>query len=88
MLKVLTILIITSFSLSFGDSLLSTKYDVEILRDTWGVPHIYGVTDKDVAFGFAFAHSEDDFKTIQDVVLQTRGKLSSIYGKKRFQLII
>ena len=82
MLKVLTILISTSFSLSFDDSLLSTKYDVEILRDTWGVPHIYGVTDKDVAFGFAFAHSEDDFKTIQDVILQTRGKLSSIYGKE------
>ena len=81
MLKVLTILITTSFSLSFCDSLLSTKYDVEILRDTWGVPHIYGVTDEDVAFGFAFAHSEDDFKTIQDVVLQTRGELSSIYGK-------
>ena len=61
---------------------LSNKYDVEILRDTWGVPHIYGVTDADVAFGFAYAHSEDDFKTIQDVILQTRGKLSSIYGKK------
>ena len=67
MLKILTILITTSFSLSFCDSIISTKYDVEILRDTWGVPHIYGVTDKDVAFGFAFAHSEDDFKTIQDV---------------------
>ena len=88
MLKLLTILISTSFSLSFGDSLLSTKYDVEILRDTWGVPHIYGVTDEDVAFGFAFAHSEDDFKTIQDVVLQTRGELSSIYGKRLFLLII
>ena len=61
---------------------LGSKYDVEILRDTWGVPHIYGVTDIDVAFGFAYAHSEDDFKTIQDVILQTRGKLSSIYGKK------
>ena len=55
MLKILTILITTSFSLSFCDSILSTKYDVEILRDTWGVPHIYGITDKDVAFGFAFA---------------------------------
>ena len=81
MLKVLIILIITSFSLGLSDNLLSAKYDVEILRDSWGVPHIYGVTDKDVAFGFAFAHSEDDFKTIQDVILQTRGKLSSIYGK-------
>ena len=81
MLKVLIILIITSFSFGLSDNLLSAKYDVEILRDSWGVPHIYGVTDKDVAFGFAFAHSEDDFKTIQDVILQTRGKLSSIYGK-------
>tara|TARA_Y100001968_G_scaffold145853_1_gene133366 strand:- start:922 stop:3069 length:2148 start_codon:yes stop_codon:yes gene_type:complete len=61
---------------------VSDKYDVEILRDTWGVPHIYGVTDEDVAFGFAFAHCEDDFKTIQDVILQTRGKLSSVYGVK------
>ena len=61
---------------------LAHKYDVEILRDTWGVPHIYGVTDADVSFGFAYAHSEDDFKTIQDVILQTRGNLASIYGKK------
>lgn len=61
---------------------LGEKYDVTIYRDSWGVPHIYGVKDEDVAFGFAFAHSEDDFKTIQDVVLQTRGKLSSVYGKK------
>tara|TARA_B100001750_G_scaffold247889_1_gene275457 strand:+ start:3362 stop:5473 length:2112 start_codon:yes stop_codon:yes gene_type:complete len=61
---------------------IASKYDVEILRDSWGVPHIYGVTDEDVAFGFAFAHSEDDFKTIQDVILQTRGKLSSVYGMK------
>ena len=47
---------------------LADNYEVEILRDTWGVPHIYGITDKDVAFGFAYAHSEDDFKTIQDVM--------------------
>ena len=39
--------------------------DVEIVRDEYGVPHIYGKTDSDVAYGLAWAHSEDDFKTIQ-----------------------
>jgi len=56
-------------------------YDVTIYRDTWGVPHIFGVTDADVAYGLAWAHSEDDFKTIQDILLAERGKLASVYGK-------
>ena len=70
------------FASSHFNNDISSNYDVEILRDSWGVPHIYGTTDEDVAFGFAFAHSEDDFKTIQDVVLQTRGQLASVYGVK------
>jgi len=57
------------------------NYDVTIYRDTWGVPHIFGVTDADVAYGLAWAHSEDDFKTIQDILLATRGRLASVYGK-------
>ncbi|MEM7801961.1 MAG: penicillin acylase family protein, partial [Chloroflexota bacterium] len=32
-------------------------YDVEILRDTYGVPHVFGVTDADVAFGIAYANA-------------------------------
>lgn len=55
-------------------------YDVEILRDRWGVPHIYGVTDADTAFGLAYAHAEDDFATIQDVILATRGRLAAERG--------
>ena len=83
MIKTLMILTNLAFILASSSiSNISNQYDVEILRDTWGVPHIYGITDEDVAFGFAFAHSEDDFKTIQDVVLQTRGELSSAYGTK------
>ena len=31
----------------------AASYDVEIIRDTWGVPHIFGVTDNDDAFGLA-----------------------------------
>src|SRR5215475_11791191 len=58
----------------------AAHYDVRIRRDTWGVPHILGKTDADVAFGLGFAHSEDDFATIQDVVLATRGTLAAANG--------
>ncbi|HEX4861178.1 MAG TPA: penicillin acylase family protein, partial [Rhizomicrobium sp.] len=57
-------------------------YDVHIVRDTYGVPHVFGHSDADVAFGLGFAHSEDDFATIQDVALATRGKLAASEGPK------
>lgn len=44
-------------------------YDVRIRRDEWGVPHILGTTNADTAFGLGYAQSEDDFDTLQDVVL-------------------
>jgi penicillin amidase/acyl-homoserine-lactone acylase len=54
---------------------------VRILRDTWGVPHVFGRTDADVAFGLAYAHAEDDFATIQGALLAARGRLASAYGR-------
>jgi penicillin amidase/acyl-homoserine-lactone acylase len=55
--------------------------DVRILRDRWGVPHIYGATDADAAYGLAYAHAEDDFLTIQQSLLAARGRLATVYGK-------
>ena len=55
---------------------------VLIRRDEDGVPHILGHTDADAAFGIAYAHSEDDFETIQDTVLATRGRLGAYRGAK------
>ena len=55
-------------------------YEVRILRDRFGVPHIYGSRDADVAFGLAYAHAEDDFDTIQRVLLATRGTLARVEG--------
>ncbi len=63
-----------------GDS--RDRYDVEILRDKWGVPHIIGTTDADAAFGLAYAHAEDDFGTIQGSLLAARGRLSTIWGSE------
>jgi len=58
----------------------ASKYDVKILRDTYGVPHIFGHTDADAAYGLGYAHSEDDFLTIQQVLMAARGKLATVYG--------
>lgn len=55
-------------------------YEVTILRDSWGVPHIYGRSDADTAYGLAFAHAEDDFATIQDTLLAASTLLGRTYG--------
>ena len=59
---------------------LNEQYDVEILRDSYGVPHIYGQTDPDTAFGLAYAHAEDDFLLIQDTLAATRGRSAYYNG--------
>ena len=57
------------------------NYTADITRDEFGVPHIHGKTDPDVAFGVAYAHAEDDFSTLQDVVAMTRGRYGAIAGQ-------
>ena len=56
--------------------------NVEIIRDSYGVPHIYGKTDADTAYGLAWAHAEDDFVTIQKAYLAGNGMLSRWNGKQ------
>src|SRR5438132_11636938 len=58
------------------------QYDVRIKRDTFGVPHVIGPRDADVAFGLGFAQSEDDFVTLQQVALAARGQLAATEGRK------
>ncbi|MEL7681346.1 acylase [Citromicrobium bathyomarinum] len=56
-------------------------YTAQIVRDEFGVPHVYGTTDADVAYGVAIAHAEDDFTTLQDVVAMSRGRYGAIAGQ-------
>src|SRR5580658_3987592 len=60
----------------------AAQYHARIQRDNFGVPHISGPRDADVAFGMAFAHSEDDFAAIQQVALAVRGQLAATDGPK------
>lgn len=62
--------------------LRARDYDVTIARDAWGEPTILGPRDVDGAFGLAYAHGEDDWETIQTVLLATRGRLAERDGPK------
>jgi acyl-homoserine-lactone acylase len=57
-----------------------TPTDIRIARDSYGVPHIFGKTDADVAYGVGYAHAEDDFSTLQEVLAMTRGRLGAMTG--------
>lgn len=54
---------------------------IDIVRDQWGVPHIFAPTDEQVAYGLAWACSEDQFSDMQESFLAVRGKLSEVKGR-------
>lgn len=56
---------------------------VEIIRDKWGIAHIYGKTDALAVFGFLYAQCEDDFKRVELNYIEKLGRLSEFYGKSK-----
>ncbi len=58
---------------------------ITIARDSFGVPHIFAPTDPEVAYGLAWAHAEDDFKSLQMVILSGKARLGTAIGKQGAQ---
>ncbi len=56
--------------------------NTEILRDDFGVPHIYGKTDADAVFGLLYAQCEDDFPRVEQNYLWATGRLAEVEGEK------
>ena len=54
--------------------------NIEIVRDNYGVPHIFAKTDAELAYGLAWVNAEDDFTTIQEAYLAGNGMLSKYIG--------
>lgn len=54
---------------------------VSIIRDNWGIPHVYGKTDADAVFGLLYAQCEDDFKRIEMNYIEKLGRLAEVKGK-------
>ena len=54
--------------------------NVEILRDRWGIAHIYGETDADTVFGTLYAQAEDDFNRVETNYINSMGRLAEAEG--------
>ncbi len=54
--------------------------NVSIIRDNWGIPHIYGKTDADAVFGLLYAQCEDDFKRVEMNYIEKLGRMAEIKG--------
>src|SRR5215475_12713454 len=56
-------------------------HNVTIIRDNWGVPHVYGKTDADAVFGVIYAQAEDDFNRVETNYLNSIGRLAEAEGE-------
>jgi acyl-homoserine-lactone acylase len=59
---------------------VNPNYNVTIVRDSFGVPHIFGKTDADCSYGLVYCALEDDYKTVMWGLLLARGKLGLMMG--------
>lgn len=55
---------------------------VTIVRDNWGIPHVYGKTDADAVFGLLYAQCEDDFARVEMNYIEKLGRRAEVYGEK------
>ncbi len=85
------ILLLTAASLTFGFQpdaarLAREARNVNIVRDDWGIAHIYGKTDADVVFGMEYAQAEDDFNRVETNYINALGRLAEAEGEQRVYL--
>lgn len=58
---------------------------ITIIRDNWGVPHIYGKKDADCAFGVMYAQCEDNYRQLEETFIPALGRAAELYGEGRLQ---
>ncbi len=56
---------------------------VTIIRDQWGIPHVYGKTDADAVFGFLYAQCEDDFERVELNYIIAVARLAEVEGESK-----
>ncbi len=87
MKKIILFLLFTSpcYAQKFtGDEISSWKKQSEnitIIRDNWGVAHVYGKTDADAVFGILYAQCEDDFPRVERNYLTANARLAEAEGE-------
>ncbi len=56
---------------------------VTIIRDDWGIAHVFGKTDADVVFGAMYAQAEDDFNRVETNYINSMGRLAEAEGQSQ-----
>lgn len=91
-MKLLKVLFLVCFSFQCFAQNFSSKEvakwqrqanQVKIIRDQWGVPHIYGKTDADAVFGLLYAQCEDDFARVEMNYIEKLGRLAEVNGESK-----
>jgi acyl-homoserine-lactone acylase len=57
--------------------------NVTIVRDDWGIAHVYGKTDADAVFGMIYAQAEDDFNRVETNYINAMGRLAEVEGESK-----
>ena len=57
--------------------------NVTIIRDDWGIAHVYGKTDADMVFGMEYAQAEDDFNRVETNYINAMGRLAEAEGESK-----
>jgi len=60
-----------------------TAARVTIMRDKWGIPHVFGKSDADAVFGLLYAQAEDDFNRVELNYINAMGRLAEVEGEKQ-----
>ena len=89
-MTLLTVLLLTLFSCSQGEGSRGEqkrweKYadNVTIIRDKWGVAHVYGKSDADAVFGMIYAQCEDDFNRVEVNYINSMGRMAEVMGESQ-----
>ena len=56
---------------------------VTIVRDDWGIAHVYGESDADAVFGMIYGQCEDDFNRVETNYLNSMGRLAEAEGESK-----
>src|ERR1700682_693018 len=57
--------------------------NVTIIRDDWGIAHVFGKTDADTVFGAMYAQAEDDFNRVETNYINAMGRLAEAEGEAK-----
>ena len=86
---IITIVLILSTAMVFAQSFTIAEQsawkkqanNIKIIRDNWGVPHVYTNTDADAVFGMMYVQCEEFFSKVEDVIISRMGRESEVQGK-------